>query len=236
MTSTIFYLSMARHCYVRLNQMTSERTLTSKKYWHHFHTAEQRSRQTMVRPAFRHKLLNLLHVLSFPHPVHPVNILRILFLESIHLAQLLEQSFAHRTPRHEGQVSIGALVSNEPAAAIALEAKLDHTKDAEDFIHIAVDGAGDLLGMEASEPGRLAEVWTLACEERSACGYTMGIGYEVLTRDLESEPLLCEIFLRHGRVRDFVIFIVLIDQILDDGSRLRVSSLAHLHDMGTFSS
>lgn len=120
----------------------------------------------MLRPALRHPLIDLLHILPPPHPVKPIHILWILLPKPIHLSELLEQTLADCTPSHERQISIRALIADEPAAAIALQPELDDADDAEDFVDIAVGGALDLLGMEAREPGCLAEIGALACTKK----------------------------------------------------------------------
>jgi len=102
-------------------------------------------------------------------------------------------------PHHEGQVCKGALVANEPGAVV--QDAVEDAGDAVDFVDVAHDGGLEPFGVEEAEPRGLAEIGALA-------------------RGLEVGILLQEVFFGDGSVRELLIFVVLVDQVEDDGAGL----------------
>ena len=61
-------------------------------------------------------------------------------------------------PGDEGDVRDGQLAADEPAPGGLREHAVEHAEDAQDLFLVPLDRAGNLLGVEADEPERLAEV------------------------------------------------------------------------------
>lgn len=95
-------------------------------------------------------LQHLLHPLPPRQPAHPLPIIRIIPLHLLHLLLVLQQKPGHASPRHEGQVGVGALVADE--VVFALEGGVEHGGDAEDFGFVALDCGGEGFVVEVSEP------------------------------------------------------------------------------------
>ena len=100
-------------------------------------------------------------------------------------------------PGDKGQGGVGALVADEILAA--LQRAVDDAGHALDLVQVALDGGGELFGVEAREPDRLAEVGALAGE-------------------LEGEPLAGVVLLGEGGVGEIVGRVILFDEVLDDSA------------------
>lgn len=122
------------------------------------------SREAVLRPTLGHLLPDLAHVWSLAQSFHPSIILRIR-TQLLELAKFAHETFADHGPGDESQVSIRTLVTDQPAGAVASKACIKDTRDTNNFCDVTIDGGWDLLGMEPGEPGRLAEIWTLSCEQ-----------------------------------------------------------------------
>lgn len=103
-------------------------------------------------------------------------------------------------PRHERRIGIAELAADEEF--LVLEKSVEDAGDAPDLIDVAVDSAGELLGVVDGEPRGLPEVRALA-------------GYLVVQPLLRFEELL-----RAWGEADVVLLVVGFNQVFDDGARL----------------
>ena len=119
---------------------------------------------------------------------HPLRVGRVFLLDVVLDAFGLKHR-RHGTPRDEGEVGDGALVTHQIGFAGAFEVAVEHAADAADFLDIAVLGRRQLFGVKANEPGGLAEVGAL-------------------TRHLEHKPLVLDVLVRRIFVAEFAFLVV----------------------------
>ena len=107
-------------------------------------------------------------------------------------------------PSHKAQVRIRTLVSYQ--VLFPFQSRIQHLCHTYDFFDVAFNGAGDLLGVEVGEPGALSKVGSLA-------------------RGLEVKPLGLKVFVgRAGGVK-FIFWVIVLDEVLDYGTRLPQSDV-----------
>lgn len=127
------------------------------------------------------------------HPLHPFAYTREFVIK------VFTGEFRGPTPRGDKRkIGIGALVADEPLAIS--ENRVKNAADAADLITIPGDGAVNLLRVYLDEPRGLSIVRCLA-------------------RDLEENPLPDVISLGGGGVRQVFLSVVLLNQILRNGTR-----------------
>lgn len=105
---------------------------------------------------FRQHFLHRRPRLQAVHPRSEVLTLRYRLVDHPALVNVANRSI----PRHEAQVRIAALIPDQ--VLLALQGYIQHLCDADDFLLVALDGAGEFLGVEVSKPGALSEVGSLA--------------------------------------------------------------------------
>lgn len=118
--------------------------------------------QTVRSTGLGNKSRALGHLLSPFHRLEPRSILGIILCQLIRLVQFLQQTFTDASPGNERQISISAFVTDQPARAVPCQTFLQDPNYSEDLIDISLGSRGKFLGMKASEPGCLSEIWTLA--------------------------------------------------------------------------
>ena len=132
--------------------------------------------------------------------------------EAINVVLVLAERVTNQgLPHDKGDIDIRILITHKPrsvriAAAVLFfllrQMPLQDAGHAVDFLGVALNGAGHLLGMVPLEPEQLPVVGSLA-------------------RDLEVEPLLRVVELgRSGRETEAVLRVVALDEVLEDGAGL----------------
>jgi hypothetical protein len=144
--------------------------------------------------------INLLHALSVYQIIDPSRENRILRCVIPIRDKGCKSSLV---PRDEGQVGVRDLVSDQVFIPRAFEMGINHKGDSLDLILIPVNGRGDvLLRMDMDEPGSLSKIRALATH-------------------LKMEPSLCNPFFLRSGILEFVVFVICLDQILDNRSGLQ---------------
>lgn len=108
-------------------------------------------------------------------------------------------------PGNKGEVGKRVLSTHKPRAVLPLLLGKDSFQDARhavDLLDVALKGTGELLRVELLEPRRLAVVWALAG----------GLEVEILLGSVRVQAA--------SREADFVVCVVLLRQVFDDGARL----------------
>jgi hypothetical protein len=117
-------------------------------------------------------------------------------LWNLHAFELLtEKPGRYGVPRDEHQVRNRALLAHQ--VLLPLQGQVEDVENADDLVLIALDGTGELLGVEFLEPRCLAEVRALAA-------------------DLEGDPLLDVVLFRKRVVAESAFLVVGIGEVLDD--------------------
>ena len=148
-------------------------------------------------------------------------------------------------PGDEGDVRDGQLAADEPAPGGLREHAVEHAEDAQDLLLVPLDRARHLLGVEADEPERLAEVRAIRAM-RGLVSISVSCRNPGLrdarreTRDaplagrLEEEPLDEVVALLLVRDGDALLGVVLVDEVEDDrvGLPEREVAVVVVHERG----
>lgn len=140
-----------------------------------------------------------------------------LSVESIALVS--EDEGQKHVPWNERQICVGVLVTDKVLGTRTLEVLVQDCEHTLDLVAISLDCRLDLLAVVVGEPDALAEV-------RALSGDLEVEPDEMISRAFLSErsdrilPLLQEVLLGSGSVCELVLLVVLVDQVLDNGTRL----------------
>lgn len=119
------------------------------------------SLQPVRTPRFSNLKKCLLDSRTFLQASIPTAIKGELGCELVSEVQFIQKPFPNRSPCHKGYICVCAFIADKPTTSISSKTSLNNTENTIDLVRVSIDGCLKSLRMEASEPGRLAEVWTL---------------------------------------------------------------------------
>jgi hypothetical protein len=122
-------------------------------------------------------------------------------------------------PGNEGQICVGVLVTDEVFGARLFEVLVQDCDHTLDLLAVSLDDRVDLALVVVSEPDALSEVRALSGDLEVEPKYI--VSRASLDRYIDGGlPLLQQVLLRGGSVCELVLLVVLLDQVLDNGTRL----------------
>jgi hypothetical protein len=118
-------------------------------------------RQPMGLPSLLHLLHDSAYLL---HPIHLPNPRSVLSkrINFFNLPLFSQYALPNLCPRAKRQIRKRALVANQPACIITLQALIEHANHAHDFSDVARSCRGQGLRVKARKPGCLAGIRALA--------------------------------------------------------------------------
>lgn len=135
------------------------------------------------------------------------------------IALVSEDEGQEHVPGNERQICVGVLVANKVLGARTLEVLVQDCEHTLDLVAISFDRRLDLLSVVVGEPDALAEVRALSRDLEVEPDES--VSRACSSRDIDGNlPLLQEVLLGSGSVGELVLLVVLIDQVLDNGTRL----------------
>ena len=124
-------------------------------------------------------------------------------------ALISRQKWNNAEPRNEHQVGVAGLVADQIFVTRFLEVGVNHSSHPLYLVSVPIFCAGNIcVGMEEGEPRLLSKVWTLPAH-------------------LELGPALLLVLLRRFGVRKFMLFVVGVKKVIDDGAGLRLVNIIH---------
>ena len=135
------------------------------------------------------------------------------------IALVSEDEGQKHVPGNERQVCVGVLVTDKVLRARLFEVLVQDCEHTLDLVAVSLDCRFDLLRMVVGEPDALAEVRALSGDlEVEPDGDVSRVSLDgYIDCDL---PLLQQVLLRGGSVCELVLLVILLDQVLDNGTRL----------------